>query len=107
MRGSHDGTRGRRLRKGRERCRFSSNAAQAAVEGQYTIPGRIALRAIGFSEIPTVNVENACASASLAFYLACMELKAGEADVVLAVGANKMFTPDRDKNLVNLHRGRA
>lgn len=81
---------------------FFSNAAQAALEGQYMIPGQIALRAMGFSEIPVVNVENACASASSAFYLACMHLRAGEADVVVAVGADKMYTPDKDRNLAVL-----
>jgi acetyl-CoA acetyltransferase len=81
---------------------FFSNAAQAAVEGQFMIPGQLALRSMGFSGIPIVNVENACASASSAFYLACAHLKAGEADVVLAVGADKMYTPDKDKNLAVL-----
>lgn len=81
---------------------FFSNAAQAAVEGQYMIAGQLALRAVGFAGIPIVNVENACASASSAFHLACMYLKAGEADVVLAVGAEKMYTPDRNKNLAVL-----
>lgn len=81
---------------------FFSNAAQAAVEGQYMVPGQIALRSMGFSGIPIVNVENACASASSAFYLACAHLRAGESEVVLAVGADKMFTPDKDRNLAVL-----
>jgi acetyl-CoA acetyltransferase len=81
---------------------FFANAAQGAVEGQYMIPGQLALRAMGFSRIPVINVENACASASSAFYLACMQLRSGEADVVLAIGADKMFTPDKDRNLAVL-----
>ncbi|HEY2561749.1 MAG TPA: thiolase family protein [Caldimonas sp.] len=82
---------------------FFANAAQSAVEGQYMIPGQLALRAMGFSRIPIVNVENACASASTALYLACQHLRAGAADAVLAVGAEKMFTPDKEKNLAVLN----
>ena len=74
-----------------------ANAAQGGIEGQYMIPGQIALRAIGFEGLPIMNVENACASASSAFYLACMHLKAGEADVALAVGVDKMNTPEKQK----------
>ena len=61
------------------------------------IPGQIALRAMGFETLPIVNIENACASASSAFYLACMHLKAAEADVALAVGVDKMNTPEKQK----------
>lgn len=74
-----------------------ANAAQGGIEGQYMIPGQIALRAMGFAGLPIVNVENACASASSAFHLACMHLKAGEADVALAVGVDKMNTPEKQK----------
>src|ERR1700756_2850476 len=77
---------------------FFANAGQAAIEGQFMIPGQIALRAMGFCEIPIVNVENACASASTAFHLACAQLKSGESDVALVVGVEKMYTPDKEKN---------
>lgn len=75
---------------------FFSNAVQSAMEGQLMVGGEIAMRAAGFQGIPITNVENACASASTAFYLACTHLKAGLADVVLAVGVEKMY--DKDKN---------
>jgi len=77
---------------------FFANAGQAAIEGQFMIPGQIALRDMGFSEIPIVNVENACASASTAFHLAGAQLKSGESDVALVVGVEKMYTPDKEKN---------
>ena len=76
---------------------FFANAAQSAMEGQFMVGGEIALRAMGFSEIPITNVENACASASTAFHLACNHLKAGEANVALAVGAEKMYSRDKAK----------
>lgn len=81
---------------------YFSNASQAAVEGQYMIPGQLALRSMGFARIPIVNVENACASASTAFYLASMQLKAGEADVALAVGAEKMYAADKERSFAVL-----
>jgi acetyl-CoA acyltransferase len=77
---------------------FFANAAQSAMEGQYMIGGEIALRTMGFAELPIVNVENACASASTAFHLACTGLRAGEFDVALAVGAEKMYSQDRARS---------
>ncbi|MEW6639816.1 MAG: thiolase family protein [Pseudomonadota bacterium] len=78
---------------------FFANTSQGPVEGQFMIPGEIALRDAGFSEIPITNVENACASASTAFHLAYAHLKAGLGDVAIAVGAEKMNGPDRARNL--------
>lgn len=61
------------------------------------IPGQITLREMGFEGIPMVNVENACASGSTALNLAAQFLKAGEGDVALAVGAEKMWIGDKAK----------
>lgn len=74
---------------------FFANAAQGHMERQHMVRGEIALRQAGFSGIPVVNVENACASGSTAFNLAVNALRAGEADVVLAIGAEKLISPDR------------
>jgi len=76
---------------------YFSNATQGHFEGQNYIRGEIALRAMGIGSIPVVNVENACASASTALNLATLFLKAGEGDVALAVGVDKMFSPDKAK----------
>jgi acetyl-CoA acetyltransferase len=76
---------------------YFSNAAQGHFEGQNYIRGEIALRAMGIVGIPVVNVENACASASTALNLATLFLKAGEGDVALAVGVEKMYSPDKAK----------
>src|SRR5690606_14993853 len=59
--------------------------------------GQVALRSMGIGGIGVVNVENACASGSSAFALACTHLRAGAGDVVLAVGAEKMYSLDRDR----------
>ncbi|MEO1997713.1 MAG: thiolase family protein [Planctomycetaceae bacterium] len=73
-----------------------SNTTQRVMEGQYLIPGQIALGAMGFEQIPIINVENACASAGTALFEGRNYLKAGLADVVLVVGAEKMYSEDRD-----------
>jgi acetyl-CoA acetyltransferase len=75
---------------------YFANAAQSILEGQATIPGEIALRTMGFEGIPITNVENACASASTALDMAATWLKAGRGGVALAVGAEKMFSEDRE-----------
>ncbi|MEH6568885.1 MAG: thiolase family protein [Halioglobus sp.] len=74
---------------------FFSNTGQAVIEGQVSIPGQIALRAAGISGIPVTNVENACASGSTAIWLARNHLLSGQADIVLAVGTEKMAYEDK------------
>jgi acetyl-CoA acetyltransferase len=71
-----------------------ANAVQGAMEGQFGIRGQIALRDMDFDAVPIVNVENACASASTALNVALMQVRAGAADIALAVGAEKMTHPD-------------
>lgn len=85
------------IAKGNLEAAFFGNASQGHMEGQNMIRGQIALRAMGIGGIPVVNVENACASGSSAFTLAVNHLRAGAADVALAVGAEKMYSSDRDK----------
>lgn len=82
-----------------------ANSAQGALEGQHAIRGEIALRAMGFQGLPIVNVENACASASTAFYQAYAYIRAGLAGVVLAVGAEKMYCPDKERSFRFFHGG--
>ena len=72
-----------------------SNTRQAMLEGQNTVRGQIALRPLGLTGIPVVNVENACASGSTALLQAIHWLRAGAGDVALVVGAEKMVFPDR------------
>jgi acetyl-CoA acyltransferase len=78
---------------------FFSNAIAGILTGQEMIRGQVALRHTGLLGIPIVNVENACASASSAFALACMAVGSGAVDVALAVGAEKMSHPDKAKSL--------
>lgn len=76
-----------------------ANTSQGALEGQHMIRGQAALRPLGFAGIPIVNVENACASASTTLFEAANYLKAGAADIVLVVGAEKLSHLDRARSL--------
>jgi acetyl-CoA acetyltransferase len=75
---------------------YFANASQGHMEKQHMVRGQIALRSMGIGQIPVVNVENACASGSSALNLAVNFLKAGDGDIALAVGAEKMFSKDRE-----------
>jgi acetyl-CoA acetyltransferase len=74
------------------------NAAAGLVTGQECIRGQVVLRSIGMGKLPVVNVENACASASTAFQQACALVTGGLYDVVLALGVEKLYHPDKRKS---------
>src|SRR5271163_2732460 len=76
---------------------FYAGITNGALQGQMSIPGQVILSKIGISEIPIFNVENACASGSSAFHLAVQSLRAGSAEVALALGAEKMNVADKSK----------
>ncbi|MCZ0735638.1 thiolase family protein [Phreatobacter sp. AB_2022a] len=74
---------------------FFGNCVQGHMEGQDMIRGEIVARAMGIERVPVINVENACATASTALHLAAAYVRSGAADIVLALGAEKMFSTDR------------
>ncbi len=76
---------------------FFSNTVQGIVEGQGSTPGQFALHDAGLSGLPIVNVENACASGATALWLAAHHVSSRAADVVLAIGAEKMAFPDPER----------
>jgi len=76
---------------------FFANAVQGVLTNQEMIRGQVALRHTGLLGVPMVNVENACASASSAFYLACMAVGSGCTEVAMAVGAEKLTHPDKSR----------
>jgi len=53
--------------------------------------GRAMLKHLGASGRPLVHIENASASGSAAFRLACIEVAAGISDVALAIGCDKRY----------------
>lgn len=72
---------------------FFANALGARLFGDTTI-GQNVFAELGASQIPIINTENACTSGSTAFYLALQSIAAGQSDVVLVIGAEKMCVPD-------------
>jgi acetyl-CoA acetyltransferase len=46
--------------------------------------------------VPIINVEGACATASMAFHGACKDIRSGECEVSLAIGIEKTYRPDAD-----------
>ncbi|GGB83782.1 thiolase family protein [Glycocaulis alkaliphilus] len=82
-----------------------SNTRQPMLEGQNAVRGEIALSPLGIEGIKIVNVENACASGSSAVALGAAMIRAGEAETVLVVGAEKMVFPDRTEQVMAAFRG--
>jgi len=74
---------------------FFSNALSGLMTGQECVRGQVALRHSRYGGIPTVNVENACASGSTALHLACMAIDSGMYETVAVVGSEKMSHPDK------------
>lgn len=76
---------------------FFANGVGGLLTGQEMIRGQAALRDTGLLGVPLVNVENACASASSAVHLAWLEVAAGQSEVALAVGAEKLTHPEKGR----------
>ncbi|MDP3737652.1 MAG: thiolase family protein [Hyphomonadaceae bacterium] len=78
---------------------FYANTAQGAIEGQHGVKGQHALRPIGVEHCLFVNVEDACAGSSAALNLAFAQVAGGFCDIAMAVGAEKLNTPDKVRRL--------
>jgi acetyl-CoA acetyltransferase len=78
---------------------FVGNAYGGMITGQESVRGQVVMREAGITGIPIVNVENACASGSTAFYLAHRAVASGQADLALAVGTEKLFCGDTGQSL--------
>lgn len=76
-----------------------ANTSQGALEGQHSIRGQIAMRAMGIETVPVVNVEAACASGAITLHLATSYVRSGQADIVVAIGVEKLNVPDRARTL--------
>jgi acetyl-CoA acetyltransferase len=74
-----------------------SNCMWGMYDFQHSIRGQVALSANGLDEVPVINVENACASASTALHSGWASIKAGAYDCVLAIGVEKLYDEDRKK----------
>ncbi|MGB6066209.1 MAG: thiolase family protein [Desulfomonilaceae bacterium] len=72
---------------------FFASGAATRLFGDSTI-GQNVLWEVGINRIPVVNVENACTSGSTALNLAYNTVAAGQAEIALAVGADKLCVPE-------------
>ena len=77
---------------------FFGNAMQGLVTGQEMARGHVALRSMGIQGIPILTCENVCATGSTAFHLAWQSVSGGHTDLVLAVGAEKIYMEDLSDN---------
>jgi acetyl-CoA acetyltransferase len=74
------------------------NATEGYLHGQEMIRAEVALRYAGLGGVPMINVENACASSSTAFHVACMAVSSGSAEVVLVLGAERLTHPTKRRS---------
>lgn len=81
------------------------NAVAGLITGQECIRGQVVLRELGIGGIPVINTENACASSSTAFHLAWLYVTSGMYDVVLALGMEKLFHPDKKRTFQAIGSG--
>jgi acetyl-CoA acetyltransferase len=81
---------------------YFANSLGGVLNGQEAIRGEVNLHHAGISEIPIVNVENACASGSTALWNAIRLVWSGEVETALAVGAEKLFVGDTGRTLAAL-----
>jgi acetyl-CoA acetyltransferase len=70
------------------------NSMAGLITGQESVRGQVMLKEIGLGNIPVVNVENACATGSTAFFECWMAVSSGYCDVALALGVEKLFCGD-------------
>lgn len=84
---------------------YFGNAAAGLLSGQEMIRGQVALKGSGFEGCGIVNVENACASGGTAAHLAWLSVASGLADVALAVGAEKLIHPDKQRSFDAIESG--
>ncbi len=75
------------------------NAAAGVITGQECVRAQVVLREMGIDKIPMINAENACASSSTAFQVAWLYVASGMYDVALALGVEKMYSPDKTKSM--------
>jgi acetyl-CoA acetyltransferase len=93
------------IEKGRIEAAYVGNAAAGVMTGQHMIRGQVVLDPLGINRIPIYNIENACASSSFAFNLACTAVAAGVHDCVLVLGFEKLYHSDKAKSFLALESG--
>jgi len=78
---------------------YFANVLAGLITGQEAIRGHVCLRDAGFAGLPIVNVESACASGTVAIREAMLAISAGLYDVLLVVGAEKLYLEDTAQSI--------
>jgi len=73
---------------------YVGNAIAGNITGQTLVKGQVVLREVGIHSIPIINVEDACASGTLAAQEAFYAVQSGRCDIALALGVEKMYAKD-------------
>lgn len=81
---------------------FFGNAVAGVVTLQEMIRGEVAFRDGELAGVPTINVENACASGSSALQLGWEAVAGGRCEVVLVVGAEQLTHEDKERTFAAL-----
>lgn len=81
---------------------YVGNSLGGLLTGQEGVRGQVVLQHSGITDIPVINVENACASAATALRGAWLEVASGAADIAIAVGVEKMFVGDSARTIAAL-----
>jgi acetyl-CoA acetyltransferase len=84
---------------------YYAGITNGPLQGQFAVPGQVVLSKLGVEQIPIFNIDNGCAAGSSAVHLAVQSLKAGSADVALAIGCEKMNIADKLKALNMMEAG--
>jgi acetyl-CoA acetyltransferase len=77
---------------------YYANTGAGLVQGQESVRGQHAVRGSGLEGVPLINVENACASGSTALNQAWLTVASGQADVAVAIGAEKLTHRDKSRS---------
>ncbi|MCY4087570.1 MAG: thiolase family protein [Actinomycetia bacterium] len=78
------------------------NAVAGLIGGQECIRGQAWLQGTELLGTPIFNVENACASGSSAFHLACQGIGSGTYEIALVVGVEKLTHEDKARSFAAL-----
>jgi acetyl-CoA acetyltransferase len=84
---------------------YYAGITNGPLQGQLAIPGQVVMSKIGIEQIPIFNIDNGCAAGSSAVHLAIQSLKAGNTDVSLALGCEKMNVADKSKGIAIMEGG--
>lgn len=77
---------------------YFGNAAGATVGRQDMVRGQVAFRHQSLAAAPIINIENACASGGSALMLAQEAVRAGLAEVVLAIGTEQLSHAEKARS---------